>query len=52
MLVIEWFQRNKEHGLDIGNLHPIMRYCIIIAIFELIIFFLPATPSQFIYFQF
>lgn len=52
MLVIEWFQRDKDHGLDIGNLHPILRYCIIIAIFELIIFFLPATPSQFIYFQF
>ena len=52
MLLIEWLQRNKQHGLEISHLKPVYRGIIFILIFELIIFFLPATPSQFIYFQF
>ena len=52
MLFIEWLQRNKQHGLDISQLKPIYRVVIYVLIYEMIIFFLPATPSQFIYFQF
>lgn len=52
MLVVEWFQRDKQHGLEMGALHPAVRILICVLLVEGIIFFLPATPSQFIYFQF
>ena len=52
MLLVEWFQRNKQHGLDISQLKPIYRIIIFVLVFEMIIFFMPTTPSQFIYFQF
>lgn len=52
MLITEWMQRNRNHGLDISSLHPIWRVIIIVFIIESIMFMLPATESQFIYFQF
>ena len=52
MLVFEWINRKKNHGLDISDLHPVIRIVIFILVFQLIQFFLPATPSNFIYFQF
>ena len=52
MLFVEWCNREKSHGLEISHIKPIYRILIFIIIVEIIIFFLPATPSQFIYFQF
>lgn len=52
MILVEWLQRDKQHGLDISNLPTIARYAVFIIVVEAIIFFLPATPSNFIYFQF
>lgn len=52
MLIVEWLQRDKQHGLEISHLHPAWRVLICFVIIEAIIFLLPATPSQFIYFQF
>lgn len=52
MLIVEWLQRDKQHGLEISALHPAIRILIVILLIEGIVFFLPATPSQFIYFQF
>lgn len=52
MLIIEWMQRNRQHGLDIAHVHPIWRVVIFVVLVEVILFFLPATPSSFIYFQF
>lgn len=52
MLIVEWLQRDKQHGLEISHLHPVWRVLICFVIIEAIIFLLPATPSQFIYFQF
>lgn len=52
MLVVEWLQRDKQHGLEISKMHPAVRIAIVIAIVELILFVYPPTQSQFIYFQF
>ena len=52
MLIIEWLQRDKQHGLDIAHIRPAWRVVIFVVLVEVILFFLPATPSSFIYFQF
>ena len=52
MLVVEWLQRGKEHGLEISHFKTLTRYVIVIILIEIIVFFMPNTPSQFIYFQF
>ena len=52
MLVVEWLQREKEHGFDIANLKPLTRYTLVVLLIEFVLFFMATTPSQFIYFQF
>ena len=52
MLVVEWINRDHQHGFDIYSLHPVIRLILCIIIVELIVLLVPATPSQFIYFQF
>ena len=52
MIVVEWLQRDKEHGLDISRFKPVTRYVLVIALIEIILFFMPTSPEQFIYFQF
>lgn len=52
MLLVEWLHRGKEHSFEISYLHPVLRVVIIVVLVESVLFFLPATPSQFIYFQF
>lgn len=52
MLVVEWLQREKEHGFDIANLKPLTRYALVVLLIEFVLFFMATTPSQFIYFQF
>ena len=52
MLIVEWLQRGKEHGLEISRFKPWIRYVIVILLIEFILFFMPSAPSQFIYFQF
>ena len=52
MHVVEWLQRGKQHGLEINQMHPVLRVVIVIVIVELILFVYPPTQSQFIYFQF
>jgi D-alanyl-lipoteichoic acid acyltransferase DltB (MBOAT superfamily) len=52
VLLIEWIQRDKEHALQIENLHRPIRWLIYYTI-ALVIFMLRATGStSFIYFQF
>ena len=51
MLVVEWLQREKEHGFDIANLKPLTRYALVVLLIEFVLF-MATTPSQFIYFQF
>lgn len=52
MLVVEWLQRNKEHGMEISGLKPWARMVVVILLIESIMFFKATEPSQFIYFQF
>ena len=51
MVVFEWLQRTKEHGLDIGSLKPLYRWGIYLYVCMLIVAF-GAQPEAFIYFQF
>ena len=51
MLIIEWFQRNKQHGLEMNINKWYIRYAIYIIIVAAIIYFF-ADAVTFIYFQF
>jgi len=51
MMVTEWCQRNKQHGLEINNQPWYIRYPLYIAIAGLI-FYLGEESQTFIYFQF
>ena len=53
MLVVEWLQRNKQHGLSIVWANNIFVRIFVVLFFMWIIFFnAPATSGEFIYFQF
>ncbi len=54
MLVVEWLQRSKEHGLEfLSNIKLLLVRCVIVVlIIEFILIFKASAPSQFIYFQF
>ena len=53
MLSTEWINRNSSHPFDLSQVNShIIKYAIYFVIITLIIFFTPATPSPFIYFQF
>lgn len=53
LLVIEWIQRDKEHGLQINKeiKSPVVRWSIYYILIFIIVF-LQGTPADFIYFQF
>ena len=53
LLVIEWIQREKEHGLQINKeiKSPVVRWGIYYILIFIIVF-LQGTPADFIYFQF
>ena len=51
LVIVEWWMRTKQHGLDVKHLHPVFRY----AIYAGLLFMLFAFSGQtvnFIYFQF
>jgi len=50
--VIEWFQRDKLHPLQIDKLHISLRACIYIVLAMLILFYCDRNNQAFIYFQF
>ena len=52
LLVMEWFQRGREHGLEISRFASYLRFALLIIVIEVILVFMAGTPSQFIYFQF
>jgi D-alanyl-lipoteichoic acid acyltransferase DltB (MBOAT superfamily) len=51
MLVVEWLQRNKQHGLEIYTVNPWLRRVIYSLIIVGIVLFM-GKNQQFIYFQF
>lgn len=53
MTGMEWINRKKSHALELSNIHShAVKYAIYIGLILLIMMFTPATPAQFIYFQF
>lgn len=51
MLLTEWFQRAKQHGLDIAHLSKVFRWSIYVVIF-MVIYLFHTDSAAFIYFQF
>ena len=51
MLVVEWFQRDKEHGLQMDNMSWPLRYLIYVVLLIIIVCYF-SQPVTFIYFQF
>ena len=51
MVLVEWFQRNKQHGLEINISRWYIRYAIYLIICGLILYFCNSATT-FIYFQF
>ena len=51
LIVVEWFQRNKQHSFDIANLPTYLRYAIYFGMC-FIIFAFGGNTVNFIYFQF
>ena len=53
MLAVEWFQRNKQHGLEMDNKRvPVVLQILTLALFLLLILILRGGAVDFIYFQF
>ena len=52
MLIVEWLQREKEHGLDISHFKPLVRWFIVVLLIEIVLLFMAVNPTQYIYFQF
>ena len=51
LIVVEWFQRNKQHSFDIANLPTYLRYAIYFGMCFIIVAF-GGNTVNFIYFQF
>lgn len=52
LIFVEWFQREKQHGLDMSRINfTVIRWFIYLLVFSLILFF-GASSQPFIYFQF
>jgi D-alanyl-lipoteichoic acid acyltransferase DltB (MBOAT superfamily) len=52
MIIVEWIQRNKQHGLDLSAIQShIVKYAIYLLLLT-ILFVLGGTAETFIYFQF
>lgn len=50
-IIVEWLQREKNHPLEIGNMHPLVRKIIYFVLFILILLY-TGSIQTFIYFQF
>lgn len=51
-LVVEWFRRTKQHGLDIANIPQPFRWVIYLLVLTSILLFGKFGSQEFIYFQF
>ena len=51
MLLLEWFQRTREHGLAIEKWHPVLRWSLYVVI-ALVCLIFHGQQQTFIYFQF
>ena len=51
LVIVEWMMRTKSHGLEIKQLHPVVRYTIYLGLL-FILFAFSGHTVNFIYFQF
>ena len=51
LVLVEWLQRDKQHGLEDLKMHPILRWSIYYGL-TAFIFYYAGSRQQFIYFQF
>jgi len=51
LLIVEWTNRGREHGLEIAHWHPLLRWLIYALLTVLILIFF-GKDNTFIYFQF
>jgi D-alanyl-lipoteichoic acid acyltransferase DltB (MBOAT superfamily) len=51
MVVVEWVQRDKQHGLEDLDMHPILRWASYLGLVATLFIF-SSKDQQFIYFQF
>ena len=52
MMLVEWLQKDKEHGLELSNLKPWVRWSVCFVLVLLIYSFTDNEIGTFIYFQF
>jgi hypothetical protein len=53
LLIVEWFQRDKDHGLHLADIrNPALRFGIYYVLIFSIVFFGASAGNQFIYFKF
>lgn len=53
MLIVEWYNREKEYGLEISRIkHKWLRWCMYILVTLMVCIFTPQETTPFIYFQF
>jgi D-alanyl-lipoteichoic acid acyltransferase DltB (MBOAT superfamily) len=52
MLILEWFQRERQYALEIENIHPTLRWGIYYSVIILILVYGRFGSNDFIYFQF
>ena len=52
MMVVEWLQRDKEHGLEISQMRPWLRWGICFVLAFAMVIFTDTKIGSFIYFQF
>jgi alginate O-acetyltransferase complex protein AlgI len=52
LVLVEWLQRRRPHGLDLAHLRPWIRRVGYAAVFLCIFFFGHFAKAEFIYFQF
>lgn len=52
LVIVEWFQRKREYGLEISHLPQVLRWLIYFALIALIAYFATEQDLTFIYFQF
>lgn len=52
MMVVEWVQRNKEHGLEISGMRPWFRWSVCFVLAFALVVFTDEKIGSFIYFQF
>jgi len=52
LILVEWFQREKQHGLEIASMPRVLRWCVYIVVVHAILLLGNFGSQEFFYFQF